>query len=85
MASADDLNQHNVVIPTQDPKTLEEEDQDRLDGADVVDIDDLHDKTLGGTDNKTISEEIDEDEKAVQSGELDEELENELLQKSSTA
>lgn len=84
MSSADDLNQHNVVIPTKNIKTEEEKDDDTLDGADVVDIDKAHEETYGDTNNETISKEINADEEAIEKGPLDEELEEELPSKSST-
>ena len=65
MASDDQTRQqHDITTPPQDPgNTIDDQDEDQVDGSEVNDdLDEIHKEAFGDEDNLPIDEEIDKDE-----------------------
>ncbi len=66
MTASDDLTkQHDIVTPPQNSQTQDDLDENQIDGDEInSDLDEIHTEAFGDIDNKTITEEINEDEVA---------------------
>ena len=65
MTANDDLTQqHDIVEPDENlQNTIDDQDENQIDGDEVnSDLDEIHEEAFGDDNNKTVTEEVNEDE-----------------------